>query len=126
MFRKDHILVIDDSVNNQNVLKSILEKYGLSVVVLESADIAWQRIQESEESPRGIICDIYMQGMLGTEFLEKIKAHTPSIPVIMVTGESESRVVKEALDKGADGFVVKPLSSKSVMAQVQKYILKSA
>ena len=38
MFKKDDILVIDDSVNNQNVLKSILENYGLSVVVLESDD----------------------------------------------------------------------------------------
>ena len=125
MVEKDDILIIDDSVNNQNVLKSILEKYGLKIVVFDSADIAWQRIQESESLPRGVICDIYMPGMLGFEFLEKIKELDSSIPVIMVTGESESRTVKQALDKGADGFIVKPISSKSVLDQVRKYILDS-
>ena len=57
--------------------------------------------------------------MSGLDLLPRIKAERPDIPVLMVTAYGDESTRKIALDRGADGFVTKPIDFTLLRAQVQ-------
>jgi CheY-like chemotaxis protein len=60
--------------------------------------------------PDVVILDITMPGMTGVEVLRLIRAADPSIAVIMLTGNDDSRIAGEALAAGATAYAPKPLN----------------
>jgi two-component system OmpR family response regulator len=60
--------------------------------------------------PDVVILDISMPGMSGVEVLKLIRAFDPSIAVIMLTGNDDSRVAGEVLSAGAAAYAPKPLN----------------
>jgi two-component system chemotaxis response regulator CheY len=55
-----------------------------------------------------VLCDWNMPGMNGSELVRAIRVTFPSIPIIMVTAESDPKRVAELRDLGVSGYVVKP------------------
>ena len=56
-----------------------------------------------------VLSDINMPGMSGMELLVKVKSRRPSLPVIMITAYGDERTAEEAVSKGADRLISKPL-----------------
>jgi len=65
-------------------------------------------IAVSQQRPDVVLLDINMPGMNGVEALKEIMKLDPSIPVIMVTGNSELSVTVDAIRHGAFGYIPKP------------------
>lgn len=79
-----HILVIDDDAAIRDLLSYYLTRKGYSVAVAENGLLAERQIEERR--PDLVISDILMPEADGLEFLMKVKARLPVLPVIAISG----------------------------------------
>ena len=66
-----------------------------------------------------LLSDINMPGMSGLDLLPRIKAERPDIPVLMVTAYGDENTRKVAMERGADGFLTKPIDFGALRSAVQ-------
>jgi CheY-like chemotaxis protein len=110
------ILVIDDSVMEQKILRIYIEKSGYECEVLCAKD-GEEGIQIAENiSPDLIILDIEMPGIDGTETLYRLRKNprTESISVVMFTGTSDTEITDKCTALGVLGFLKKPHGIKQI------------
>jgi len=115
------ILICDDEEGIRESLKLILTeeaKYDLDFS--DSAKDAIEKIKDPGSDL--VLLDIKMPKMNGLKALKQIKAIQKDLPVIMVTGYDSMETAKEAIDKGASDYIVKPFDSTRVKKAVEKAI----
>jgi len=113
------ILVVDDSEINRDMLRRRLEKKGYGVVVAENGEQALELC--AREPIDLVLLDVMMPGLSGLDVL-RILRKSPAgkdLPVIMATAKSDSTDIVEALDAGANDYVVKPLDVPVVIARIE-------
>src|SRR5215204_5797974 len=85
-----------------------------------SAEEALAKLRDAEgETIILLVSDINMPGMSGLDLLPKIKAERPDIPVFMVTAYGDENTRRMALERGADGFLTKPIDFASLRSELQ-------
>jgi DNA-binding response OmpR family regulator len=116
------ILVIDDEEEVLTVIRKRLEMQEYKVATAVTAKEGLKKA--SEIKPALILLDIMMPGIDGLEVLRLLKSNndTVSIPVVMLTAKSESKVIFEAEDMGAVDYIIKPYDSKELLELVAKYV----
>ena len=105
------ILVVEDLNEMRDILRRLLGVLGFAnVSTVTNGFEAWEQIQINNFDL--VLCDLNMPKMSGRELLEKVRA-TPELhhlPFIMITGESASNLVKNAIAGGVTDFIVKPFT----------------
>ena len=100
------------------VMSFILEDKGYAVATAQSGSEA---IAKVKETPFDIIfMDIKMPDMDGVETYNRIKKIRPEAVVVMMTAYAVEDLIQEALKKGANGVMYKPLDIKKVVALIEK------
>jgi two-component system chemotaxis response regulator CheY len=117
--RKPSVLVVDDDFIMREMLKAILEDSDEYRVVGEASNGQDAVMKCVALKPDMILLDINMPKMDGLQALEEIRKANPTVMVLMVSGDATLDKVKEAIQKGAVGFVVKPLNPASVLDKVK-------
>lgn len=122
MSERQRILVVDDHEDNLDLLKRRLERRGYWVETASNGPDALERI--AHEPFELVILDVMMPGMSGLEVLQAVRARRSSreLPVIMATAKSGSSDVIEALDKGANDYVVKPIDLDVLLARMRAHL----
>ena len=115
--KKPSVLVVDDSRMIKDLLRTLLSSDGYSVLG-EASDGIDAVMKCLELKPNIVLLDINMDKMDGIKALEEIRKAAPSTMVLMVSGASNLAMVKDALSKGAAGFIVKPLVPASVLDKI--------
>ena len=115
------MLVVDDDSMMREMLKLILrsEEYRIAGEAANGQDAVMQCV---ELKPDLVLLDINMPKMDGLRALEEIRKAAPEAMVMMVSGDATMGKVKEAIDKGALGFIVKPLNPASVLDRIERCI----
>ncbi len=124
MTRMDNrVLIIDDDIKLQKLLKEYLEDNGFHVRALTDGSKVLEAIRT--ESPHIIILDIMLPGKDGLEVLKDIR-RDHSIPVIMLTakGEDTDRIV--GLELGADDYLPKPFNPRELLARMKAVLRRAA
>jgi len=118
------ILVVDDMEANRAVLARRLEKFGYSVVSVDSGPAALALVART--MPDIILLDYMMPQMNGIEVLHELrgKNETREVPVIMVTARAEGEATIEALEAGADDYVTKPIDFDVLRARIETQLTK--
>lgn len=118
--RGKKFLVVDDEAATIAIVKEVLNQNGAKASGTTQPETCVSMV--SREKFDGVILDRYMPGMDGHEVLSQLKNSdtTKGIPVVMLTGESKAEEIKKSIGLGASGYVVKPFTPKSFMAQVNK------
>ena len=111
------IIVEDEKVFAQN-LKKLLEIKGFAVDWLESADKAYNRILLYQNDYDLIILDLNMVGMNGMELTQKLRAEGVKVPIVILTGDGDTKTKVALLNSGADDYIVKPFSSDELIARI--------
>ena len=111
------ILVVDDSNLARRTTRRILEEAGYEVVDAEDGLTALERY--FIEKPNLVLLDVTMREMDGIEVLSRLRQIDAHACVIIVTADIQSSTRQMAEDGGASGFVVKPVTSPSLLAAVQ-------
>ncbi len=118
------ILIIDDDENIRKVLQTILEDEGY---VTETAETAMKAIQKSEESFFNLaLIDVRLPDMEGIELLTKLKQTKPKMRKIIVTGYPTLQNAIAAVNKDADGYVMKPFDVEKILATIKNQLTKQA
>ena len=109
------VLVVEDDPRSVALMESILEGICRRVVVTNTATAALDMLAESVFDL--ITLDIGLPDLSGLELIHHIRAITDA-PVIMVTATGQSNVVVEALELGADDYLVKPIRPAELRARI--------
>ncbi|MDD2854615.1 MAG: ATP-binding protein [Desulfuromonadaceae bacterium] len=100
------ILSVDDDVFVREMLSSILEAGGYSIIMAENGREALEKCLY-DESIDLIVSDVNMPEMDGLQLIKEIRTHGLEVPIIMVTGVSDISVAVDALSSGAIDYVLK-------------------
>ena len=112
------ILVIDDEVSIQNLLKISLEPHEFAVLPAATA-LDGLKLSGSHPEITAILLDLGLPDGSGMELLKKIRATGSKTPIIVVTVIDNDHDKVTALDLGADDYVTKPFSIPELLARIR-------
>jgi CheY-like chemotaxis protein/DNA-binding CsgD family transcriptional regulator len=112
------VLIVDDVPDNLSVLHDALDESGYTVLVATAGEAALQRAAQA--LPDIVLLDAMMPGMDGFEVARRLKASpaTAHIPIIFMTGLTETEHLVAALEAGGVDYVTKPIKPKEVLARM--------
>ena len=116
MTERTTILIVDDESKIRRLLSRSLETEGFDVAVADSAMSASEFLKNGHCDL--IILDYMMPEIDGMAFLAELRKKS-SIPVIMLSAREEIAKKTQALELGADDYVVKPFSPRELVARVR-------
>lgn len=109
------IIVEDDKSLNQGLCKALADQ---NRQVISCQNIRSAREQLALGGAALVLLDINLPDGNGLDFLQEIKAASPSLPVIMLTANDTDMDIVEGLEKGADDYITKPFSLSVLRARV--------
>lgn len=122
--KKLKVLAVDDDLINLKLLKSMLMKSGYVDEVVEVKNGADAIVTlKQDDNYDLVLLDIIMPVMGGIEMLKVLRAENEMIqpPVIVLTTDETKKV--EALEAGANGFLMKPVREKELSAKISQLML---
>jgi DNA-binding NtrC family response regulator len=120
------ILLVDDDVELLKALTKTLEREGYHVVPQPDAPTAIEHVQRTREHFDLVITDVSMPQMPGLEFLNKLKAAFPRLPVIVITGFGDWGPYMDAMRAGAFAYLSKPINKIELLSTVGHALKKAA
>lgn len=116
------ILIVDDDENIRKVLVTILEEEGYNV---ESVDTAKKAIEATKKKFYNVaLIDIRLPDMEGIELLTRMRETTPKIRKVIITGYPTLQNAVEAVNRGADAYIMKPFDMDKVLATIKEQLKK--
>jgi DNA-binding response OmpR family regulator len=114
------ILLVEDDRRISSFVVKGLEEMGHQVILVESAEAAREWI--NADSLDIVVLDIMLPGIDGIQFTKMIRYRKNHIPILILSalGEVEDKV--EALESGADDFLVKPFSFKELVSRIKALV----
>lgn len=114
------ILLVEDDRRISSFVVKGLEEMGHKVILVESAEAAREWI--NADSLDIVVLDIMLPGIDGIQFTKMIRYRKNHIPILILSalGEVEDKV--EALESGADDFLVKPFSFKELVSRIKALV----
>ena len=118
----DIVLIVDDIPENLSLLHDALDESGYTVLVATNGESALQRARKS--LPDVILLDAVMPGMDGFEVARRLKADfaTHHIPIVFMTGLTETEHVVAAFAAGGADYVTKPIRPIEVLARIAAHM----
>lgn len=120
----DHarILIVDDEESIRTALATILEEEGY---ITETAKNGKEAIEKSEAKFYNLaLIDIRLPDMEGTELLTAIRETTPKMVKIIMTGYPSLQNAVEAVNKGADAYILKPFKIEDILKTIKEELKK--
>ncbi len=102
------ILLVDDDEDFLFLIREYLESYGFESDTADSAMQARKRLNRSRYDL--VISDFNMPGESGLELFRSVTSRYPDLPFILMTGNCDPRLKREAFSMGVSEFVEKPFS----------------
>ncbi len=122
---KKHILIVEDDVSLMNLLKSILElKYN--VKTMQNPIAAWDWLKEGK-FPDVILTDFKMPVINGMELVINLRTSGiyKDIPIIIITGSSESSLEQMAAKWQIEGILYKPFDPEELEKTIEEIFNKT-
>jgi two-component system, chemotaxis family, chemotaxis protein CheY len=126
-------LIVEDDFTSRMILQRFLSPYGVCDVVidgneaLQAFQMAWE-----ENKPYDLICmDIMMPNLDGHEAITKIRQleaalggkHGKKAIIIMTTSRDDTQDVKDAIDRGATWYLLKPVNKQALLNKLRELAL---
>lgn len=123
------VLIVDDYDMTRTLLRIILR--GQNFDVIGDATDGVMAIEMCQKlKPDIVLLDVVMPKMNGLDVLAKLKTLDVMPLVLMVTSAEEEKIVSQAMQLGASGYILKPFNTASVIETVnearERFILRSA
>ena len=120
--RRDIVLLVDDSPEALSFLTDALEESGYSVLIATSGQAALNITDRI--TPDMVLMDAVMPGMDGFDACRRLKANaaTAQVPVIFMTGLSETEHIVHALESGGVDYLTKPINIDELRARIRVHL----
>ncbi|MFH1680850.1 MAG: response regulator transcription factor [Candidatus Eisenbacteria bacterium] len=117
------ILVVDDDLELLNLIAFALRQAGYLVVKAHDGPSALSTFEE--EQPDLVVLDYNLPRLNGLEVLKKIRDGDSRTPVMMLTVRAAEEDQVHALDQGADDYLTKPFSPRTLLARVRALLRRT-
>jgi DNA-binding response OmpR family regulator/DNA-binding CsgD family transcriptional regulator len=119
---RDIVLVVDDSPNTLRMLTDAIEGAGMTVLVALDGEQALSLIDRI--TPDVILMDAVMPGLDGFEICRLLKRNRAlsHVPIIFMTGLSETENIIKGLDAGGVDYVTKPIAPNELLARIRVHL----
>jgi CheY-like chemotaxis protein len=126
-----YILVVDDEPDVEALFRQQfrrdLKSGRFMMEFAPSAPVALQRAGEIRDpSLILILSDINMPGMSGLEMLPEVRAKRPDVPVIMITAYGDAETRRKAIERGAEGLLIKPIDFAQLRQEIDTRLGQAA
>jgi len=119
---KPSILIVEDDPNIRETLSTILQQKGYST---DTAKNGREAVQKSQTKFFNIaLLDIKLPDMEGTKLLTTMHEDLPKMVKIMITGYPSLENAVEALNLGADAYIIKPVKPEKLLALIEEKLEK--
>ena len=116
------ILIVDDEHSYRSEMRRILRQWNFKVWEAEDGDQALGIV--ARKKPDLILLDFKMPGKNGLEMVMEFKVLIPQIPIIMVTNDSDVKLVVKALRNGAYDYLLKPVDRDQLSVSIEHALEK--
>lgn len=114
-----NVLIIDDDASDRLVLRRLLERHGAPVKITEQTD-PLDAIDLSEDDPDVVLLDYFLTGVTGIDCLDQLRLRWPWAAFIVLTGQGDEAIAKQAIQAGATDYLPKrALSETSLWRSIQ-------
>jgi two-component system, OmpR family, KDP operon response regulator KdpE len=117
------ILAVDDEPQIRRVLRTTLTAQGYIILEAKSGEEALETVRR--ERVDLVLLDVNLPGISGLETCREIRSSS-DVPIIMLTVRNSEQDKVQALDAGADDYVVKPFGSEELMARIRAALRRTA
>ncbi len=118
------VLIVDDQKSMRSIIRQLLSQENIRNVA-DAADgqAALDLLNGHDITPPDvIICDLYMDGMDGMEFVNYLRRHKDQTPVLLLTGEKDSFILDVVQQAGAVKVLRKPISAPDLAHEIHEAI----
>jgi len=119
----DTVLVVEDSHTMQRVLKRLFEADSLQVKLASDGPSGLELFRT--QSPSVVVLDLKLPGISGKELCRQFKALAESVPIVVLSANSEVEDKVLLLELGADDYVTKPFSPRELLARVRRVMRRT-
>ena len=119
---KFKILCVEDNADTQRMLSFLLTQAGYEVI---TADDGFQGIQKAKAwRPALILMDMMMPRMSGVEAVRRLRKLrvTKDIPILMLSAYKEQALIDEAIQAGADDYLIKTILPEDLTEMIDRYL----
>jgi two-component system response regulator HydG len=102
------ILLVDDDVDTCSMMEQLLGEHDFVVTSAGSAEAALDVVAAADFD--AVLTDVHLPGIDGIELCRRLRASTPDLPVLVLTGDASMDIAIAALRSGAYDFVTKPVA----------------
>ena len=121
---KPCILIVEDDSNIRETLSALLQKKGYST---DTAKNGQEAIEKSKTKYFNLaLLDIKLPDMEGTKLLTTMHETLPKMVKIMITGYPSLENAVEALNHGADAYIIKPVKPEKLLALIEEKLKKQS
>jgi len=115
---KPSILIVEDDTNIRKTLNTLLEQKGYST---DTAENGKEAIQKSKAKFFNLaLLDIKLPDIEGTKLLTTMHENLPKMAKIMITGYPSLENAVEAVNLGADAYIIKPVKPEKLIKLVEE------
>ncbi len=115
-----HVLVAEDTVTNQLLIKSLLTRLGLNVTIVGDGRKALQSVSRNQYDL--ILMDMQMPHMNGYDATRALRRSSVAIPVVALTAHAMKGDEEKCLQAGCDGYLTKPINRKRLISVLRRYL----
>jgi response regulator RpfG family c-di-GMP phosphodiesterase len=112
------LLIVDDEIAQRNMLAVMVEQAGMAC---QTVPDGWEALASLQtQAFDAVIADLNMPGYSGMELLTEVRRHYPQMVFLMATGVDDARMGVEAMRRGADDYLIKPLQIDVIMVSLDR------
>lgn len=120
------IFIIEDVPEIANLIQLYLNKANIESVTFKTAEAVIEELKNGN-APEMFILDLNLPGMSGYDFIQKIRnEYKPTTPVLVVSARDGDEDIIKGLELGADEFITKPFSPRTLVARVRANLRRVA
>ena len=116
------ILVIEDEPDVMEITHATLKRLGYEVIEATTGKEALLRLKEAQKPIDVALLDVKLPDMNGLELYTQIMENRPALKVLVFSGYAQDGPVREILNSGAEGFIQKPFSIKSLSKKLKEIL----
>ncbi len=116
---KPRLLIVDDSITNLSILKTILHHEIFELTLVKSGNAALDAV--ADHAPDIVLLDIVLPDIDGYEVCKEIKSleETAEIPVIFMSGLNDTQAIVKGFEAGGADYVIKPFQKAEIIARLK-------
>ena len=119
---KTRVLVIDQDNTTTDMFKLIFKPNEFEVYVEKSGPLGVEATRKL--TPDVVVLDLLMPDMSGSEVCKEIRSFS-AVPILVLSAVSKPGMVAQALDEGADDYLLKPITSSVLIARLKRLVWRS-